>query len=205
MAGIPHPINRYLLALAVLLAGPLLFAVLLFSGIQDLTSGLVQVQAPGSANLSLSEAGLYTIFYEQQGVADGRDRQEEEEIPDLEIMLTSSSTGLQIPVYPASGTTSYSLGGRFGRSMMEFMIYQPGDYLLQSSRRDGQSGPRVILAVGQGMGGDIMRLVLEGLLLFVGSAVLAIVIIVKAHGDRRKRLLELAEEDRLLRRRSPPV
>ncbi|MDP6542811.1 MAG: hypothetical protein QGH60_02405 [Phycisphaerae bacterium] len=58
----------YVLAGLVLAGGIAGFALFLFSGLTDLSGGLTQMVVPGEHELTLSEAGDYTVFHEYRSV-----------------------------------------------------------------------------------------------------------------------------------------
>lgn len=191
-----HPSRRwYGVAVAVFLIGSLLAGVLAWrfvSGLVNLTDSLTQVVAPGSADLALTETGDYTIFYEYQSVVDGRIYLTGEAVPGLDVSLISKESASQVQLSPPGASTSYSVGDRSGISVLGFSIDQPGVYELSASYPAGQTGPEVVLAVGPGIGRDILAS-LGSLLgagaLFCGSLILAVVIVAITLVKRR-RLLE---------------
>jgi hypothetical protein len=67
----------YVLGFAVLVVGPIVFSIFLFSSLLSNVSSLtqmpsIQVIVPGASDIILSETGKYTIFYEYQSVVGNR-------------------------------------------------------------------------------------------------------------------------------------
>ncbi|MGE5325794.1 MAG: hypothetical protein ACM3NO_02045 [Deltaproteobacteria bacterium] len=168
----------YGLAGAILVAGIALFVIVLWKGISSIPSRLQQVTAPGSAELTLAKPGDYTIFYEYQSVIGNRVYSTGEHVPGLECTLISKSSGSPVPVSRSTVDSSYSLGGRAGKSVFGFHIDQPGVYEIKSSYGQGQEGEEIVLAVGQGVGMAIVTGVLGGLAALFGSMALSILIAV---------------------------
>lgn len=168
----------YGLAGAILIAGIALFVVLLWKGISSIPSRLQQVTAPGSAELTLTKPGDYTIFYEYQSVIGNRVYSTGEHVPGLECALILKSSGSPVSVGRSTVDSSYSFGGRAGKSVFGFHIDQPGVYEIHSNYAEGQEGEEIVLAVGQGVGTAIVTAVLGGLAALFGSIALSILIAV---------------------------
>lgn len=172
----------YGIALLVFLIGSLLAGVLAFrfvTGLMNLTDSLTQVVVPGTADLTLTETGDYTIFYEHQSVVDGRVYITGEAVPGLDVSLVLKEDGSPVALSPPGTSTTYSVSDRAGVSVLAFSIDRPGTYELSASYPPGRSGPEVVLAVGQGVGRGILTSIgsmFGAGALFCGMGVLAIVI-----------------------------
>jgi hypothetical protein len=108
---------------------------------------------PGSGDITLSQAGKYTVFYEYRSMVDNRIYSTGEEIPGIQVNLVSKDTGAEIPLSAASVNTTYTIGGRSGIALFDFGIDQPGVYELSASYPasvQGQQRPEIILAVFHG-------------------------------------------------------
>ena len=138
----------YGLAVLIIIIGFLAFAGFIFSGISSIESGLMQMTAPGNAELDLKEPGEYTIFYESQSYFNGSVYNTAEQIPALQIRVSEKASGQTLATYPATGST-YSMGSRTGRSIMAFKVERPGVYWINTSYPK-EPGPEVVLAVGKG-------------------------------------------------------
>ena len=77
----------YALAIFIVLSGFAGFAGLLYTGISDSVSGLMQIIAPGNAELNLSLSGEWTVFYENNSYFDGKIYSTGEEISGLEVRV----------------------------------------------------------------------------------------------------------------------
>lgn len=173
----------YAVAVLAVLAGLAAGAYRIYSNIDELTKGMVQVVVPGEADLAL-EPGSYTIFHEYESSIDGR------------IYSGTDVTGLLVRIVPVDGgapikleqpavTSSYTLSGRSGRSVLIFEVTEPGDYRLIAGYPEGEENSEAVLAVGQGMTGGILSLVF-GALAFASLGIAAGVAIALPTYRRRR-------------------
>ena len=187
----------YGLAVLVIIVGFVAFAGYLFSGISSMGSGLVQMAAPGNAELDLKEPGEYTIFYESQSYFNGSVYNTAGQIPALKISVSEKASGETLATYTDTSTT-YSIGSRSGRSITAFKVERPGTYWINSSYPRAP-GPEVVLAVGRGVVEGIMFLAIVAMLLLFGSIVIAAVITLVTYTRRKKAILSQKEEEKLIR------
>ena len=185
----------YALAIFIVLSGFAAFAGLLYSGISDSVSGLMQIIAPGNAELNLSESGEWTIFYENNSYFDGKVYSTGEEISGLEIRVREKATGIDQAVYPANLSHSYSLGSRSGRSILAFQAARAGVYQFNSSYPD-RAGPEIVLAVGKGMAEGLFSSIALSMALLFGSILLASIVAYYTYSRRKRALLKREEEER---------
>jgi len=188
----------YGLAVLIIVLGFAAFAGSIYSGISDAQSGLLQMVAPGGADLFLREPGEYIIFYENNSFMDGKFYSTSEQIPGLEIHVREKATGLDLATYPAKSSFTYSLGSRRGRSIMAFTTLHAGIYQVNASY-SGRDGPKVVLAIGKGMVEGLFSSIMISLAALFGSIVIAAVITFVTYRRRKKAFLELEEEERLMR------
>ncbi len=188
----------YGLAVLVLVIGFSIFAWSLFSGITGLTSGLIQLVAPGTIDLNLNEVGEYTIFYENQSYVDGRFFSTGDNIPGLQIEVIEKSTGNKLSTYSPPSLT-YSIGSRFGRAILTFQVSSPGIYQLRASYPPGHEGQQVVLAVGHGFMDGILSTVAISLAAFFGSLIIAAALVITTYKRRHQAQERLREEERLIR------
>jgi hypothetical protein len=180
----------YVLAAIVFLAGLGCFVLVLWRGLSGMSAMLQQAVAPGQSELILSEPGDYTVFYEHESVIGNRVYSTGEAVPGLICELDSKSTGKQVRLRIADGNTTYSFGGRSGRSALYFHIDRPGAYVLTTNYSPGREGPEVVLAVGRGISLRIVTTVFESLGILFGSLLLSmaitVVTLVKRHNARKR-------------------
>jgi hypothetical protein len=177
----------YGLATVVFLTGVLLFTLFLFNSLSALTGGLTQLVVPTiESDITFSEAGKYTIFYEYQTVIDNKLYFTGESLSGMQCTLTRKATGHRIALSRPLARSTYSLGGRKGVSVLEFNIDQPGIYEFSASYPEGQEGPEVVLAVGHGFLKNLIGTIVGGLAIFFGSIVIAIAIAVVTVLKRQK-------------------
>jgi hypothetical protein len=187
----------YGLAVLVIVLGFAAFAGSIYSGITDAESGLLQMVAPGSADLFLREPGEYTIFYENNSYMDGKFYSTGEQISGLEVHVREKATGFDLATYPAKGSFTYSLGSRSGRSIMAFKIERAGNYLVNASH-SGNEGPNIVLALGKGMVEGIFSSIIISMAALFGSIAIAAVISFVTYSRRKKAFLKLKEDERLM-------
>lgn len=181
----------YALGVAVILAGLSLFAYALFHGIDHVTDGLTQIVVPGEKDLTLMPRLKYTIFLETESVVDGRIYSTTESISGLTCEVTSETSGDEIETRLPTMDTTYSLSGRSGRSVFEFVTGEGGDYRVACGYGEGSQGPQTVVAVGSGMGENIFSTVMKSTLSFFGGCILggAIILRVLILRDRAKKKL----------------
>jgi hypothetical protein len=194
----------YALAFLALLAGIAIFAWSIFTGISSISDELVQVAAPGKADLDLQEPGSYTIFYENQSYFNGSFYYAGEGVPELQFEIIELSTGASIATYAPSGSFTYSIGGRVGRSILDFQTSRPGIYRISTSYPDGSTEPKVVLAIGHGLLEDTLSAVLTSLAAFFGSIIIAAGMAIVIYRRRQRAFERLREEERLIRGKDAP-
>src|SRR5208282_1666528 len=147
------------IGVAVILAGLGLFLYSLLHGIFHITDDLTQIVVPGEKDLTLMPHLNYTIFLEAESVVDGRIYSTKENLSGLTCAVTSQASGNKISTRRPTMSTTYSVGGREGRSVLEFVTEEAGLYHVVCNYEEGSQGPQVVLAVGSGMGERIVSTV----------------------------------------------
>jgi hypothetical protein len=188
----------YGLAVLIIFIGFAAFAGSIYAGITDAESSLLQITAPGGANLFLSEPGEYIIFYENNSFMNGKFYSTSEQIPGMEILVREKATGLDLATYPAKSSFTYSLGSRSGRSIMAFEAPRAGIYQINASY-SGSAGPKVVLAIGKGMVEGIFSSIMISMAALLGSIAIAAVITFVTYSRRKKAFLRLKEDERIMR------
>lgn len=173
-----------------LLIGGGLFFYTLFHGLTHATDSLSQIVAPGRAELEL-QPGLYTVFHEEQSTVNGKIYSTTQSVNGLSCRASSVQNGSTVSIQKPTMSTSYSVNGRSGHSVLEFSIQQAGKYAFACDYGEGAKGPEVVVAVGSGVGGAITRTVVGGLAAFFGGigAALAVVFVVVMMREREKKRL----------------
>ncbi len=172
----------YVFAAAVLAAGVVGFALVLFLGLSGLS--MQRVVVPGSAELTLEEPGRYTIYHESRSVVDGR-VYDVADVSGLTVELVSAETGESVPLDSPGANTTYELRGRSGRGVLTFEVDRPGAYRLSAEYPAG-GGPETVLAVGKGLGTRIAMTVAGVIAIGIGSFLLAAAIAVVTFVRRRR-------------------
>jgi hypothetical protein len=171
-----------------------------FSNLNDMAEiPSIQVVVPGSSNITLSQPGKYTIFYEYRSVVGNRIYSTGEEIPGLQVNLISTDTRDDIPLSSASVNRTYTVGGRSGIGLLDFTIDQAGIYELSASyppvqgqqEGGGEQNQEIVLAVIHSSAIDKLFGTITGTVASVMAIVLipfvvGIVIIVITFLKRRK-------------------
>jgi hypothetical protein len=188
----------YGLAVLIIFIGFAAFAGSIYAGISDAGSGLMQIVAPASVDLNLSEPGEYIIFYENNSYINGKFYSTSEQIPGLEIHLREKATGLDLATYPAKGSFTYSLDNRNGRSIMAFTALRAGIYQVNASY-SGSAGPEVVLAIGKGVIEGMFSSFIISMAALFGSIAIAALISYVTYSRRKKALLKFEEEERIMR------
>jgi hypothetical protein len=124
----------------------------IFSSIDSMAAEIpsIQVVVPGSSDITLSQPGKYTVFYEYQTMVGNRIYSTGEDIPGIQVNLVSKESGDEIPLSSASVNRTYTVGSRSGIGLFDFAIDQPGTYELSASYpavQGQQQSPEIVLAV----------------------------------------------------------
>jgi len=180
----------YALAAVVFVGGWVFFGIFLFKNLSGLADQLQQVVVPGKAQLNLPSPGKYTIYYEYESVVGSKVYSTGRNFSGLDVTLASAARGDQIALSRTSVDSRYSMGGRSGAAVFDFTIDRPGAYELAAHYPEGEEGPEVVLAVGQGFTGRILTTVFGALGIVFGSIGLAVAIAVitavKRHNAKKR-------------------
>ena len=189
----------YVLAALVLAAGLAGAAVFVVRGISDVTDFMeswTQMVVPGQHELTLAEAGEYTVYHEYRSSIEGKVySMEQGSLPGLECTLLSKASGEQIPLSEATVHSTYSFGSRSGVSVFDFEVSSPGTYVFSAQYSEGQEGPEAVMAVGQGIVKEILVAIFGALVSFfvgIGVAIAITVITCEKRKKARKRLQDAA-------------
>jgi len=153
----------------------------LFHGLTHVTDSLTQIVVPGSKELNLQQ-GRYSVFLEEQSVVDGKIYSKAQSIDGLTCRVRSVQNGSSVAIENASMSTSYSVEGRSGHSVLEFSIQQSGQYTFACDYRENAKGQQVVVAVGSGVGEGIFQTVIGSLASFFGGfgGALLVVLVIAA-------------------------
>jgi hypothetical protein len=149
----------------------------------------IQVVVPGEHEIHLSDSGTYTVFYEYRSEVDGRVYATAQSLSGLLVALRSKDDFTEVALSSPSGSTTYSVGGRAGVSVLKFEIDEPGTYVLSADYAPGADGPDVVLAIGKL---NLLRTILIALAIVFGPLIAGAFVIVRAFLQRRKATKESA-------------
>lgn len=168
------------LGLPFLLAGGGFFAYTLFHELTHVTDSLTQVVVPGRAEMDLTHGRTYTVFSEERSVVNGRIYSTTESISGLECRIRSLRNGTVSPMWQARMNTTYDIGGRSGRSVLQFSVPESGKYEFTCAYETSSRGPVTVLAVGAGVAENLFYTIATSLAaLFAGMGLsLAVVLTV---------------------------
>lgn len=174
--------SHYLLGIAVLVVGLVLFAILLRTPRKAIPPE-IQIIVPGARDLYLPEAGKYTIFYEYLSIIDGKTYSTGESLSPMLAGLQSRQYYKIFELSTPSRTMRYKEGGRAGVSDFEFEIESSGNYLFYTEYADDVSGSDVVFAIGKLR---TLSTTPVGLGTFFGTLIIGGFIIVITFLNRRK-------------------
>lgn len=160
-----------------MLLGPAAATALALTALPALTDGLEQVVMPGSADITLVEPGTYHVFHESRSIVDGEVYSSGAIGPTGVNYNVSDPNGELVTLTPTTADLNYSLNGRSGVGIASFEVVDGGVYSVSGAYPDGASGPDVVLAVGQGFVGELLRTVFMGLALAFTGISLGIALI----------------------------
>lgn len=175
-----RPSMAYLgLAAPFFIAGFAVFAYTLIGGLLHFTDSLTQVAVPGSQDFVFQKGLIYTVYLEEEAVVDGKIYSTKGPLEGLSCKVTSTGRGTEIGLSRARETMSYNLGRRSGRSVLEFAIPENGRYQFVCQYPEGSTGPRSVLAIGTGLRGKLVSMILVCIgSMFGGTAGAAMVVLV---------------------------
>jgi hypothetical protein len=198
----------YVLGLAVFVFGCVAAIALFAAGMAGTAASAVDVDrlindfdrvvVPGSAELTLDEAGAYLVFYEYRSVVDGVTYNASKSRPRLNCELQVKESGEPVSLYDVwVQDSNYELPSRSGTLLMRFSVDRPGAYLLSCQYAGGEDAPKAVLAIGTNLLPSVVSLatsLLAGLLgpvlLVSGATLLAglivIVVAVLRHQSARR-------------------
>jgi len=139
--------SHYVIGIAVLVVGIVLFAILLRTPGKAIPPE-IQIVVPGSRDLYFPEAGKYTIFYEYLSIIDNKTYSTGKALSPMLAGLQSRQYYAIIELSTPS-RRRYEVGGRAGVSLFEFEIEFPGNYLFSAEYEGDVSGPDVVFAIGK--------------------------------------------------------
>lgn len=121
-------------------------------------SAMIRVVVPGNVPLTLDRPGRYTIYHERKSTVDGR-YYASETVNGLRLLLSEEMARTPVTLTEPAMASSYAIDNRSGSSIYAFTIDRPGRYRLAADLADGRSEPKVVLAIDQGMLGEMFRLI----------------------------------------------
>jgi hypothetical protein len=175
----------YAFALLVLIAGSIAAGVYVYTRLNDVARQLVQVIVPGEADLTFSEPGTYTIYFEPESVVNGKVYRTSGDIAGLVVRLHSSD-GEPVNLVAPTLSSNYSIAGRQGEAVLTGTIDEPGDYHLTAAYVDARNEPEAVLAIGLGVPTKIITAILMTLGIAICSLLFAVVVVIVTFVKRRR-------------------
>jgi len=177
----------YAVAVAVLVLGLAGMGWTLWSGLSGIGDLIVRFVVPGSGEVTLSEAGTYTIFHESESVIDGR-VYTAPAVSGLSVTVTEEASGTAVPVRTPGMHSTYTFGGHSGTSIFAFDAPRPGIYRIAGAYDGGRSEPKTVLAVDRGFFCRLWRTLFFGIASVLVGAVAAPAIGFTVYFKRRRML-----------------
>jgi len=179
----------YFLAPIPVILGLAIAGWLVWTEIVALQNALTRFVVPGSTEVTYDRPGTYTIYHESDSVIDGK-LYAARDIAGLGVTVTGSASGEQIPVAVPGMSSSYSVGGHSGKSVLAFDIKTPGRYRLSAVYANGRTEPQTVLTVG-GFVGRLIGVVFGAIGAVFAGFIAALVLVLTTY-FRRRRMLRLA-------------
>jgi hypothetical protein len=159
------------------IVGAIVLFVMAVVRLTDAVDDLTRVDVPGSAQVTIDEAGSYSIYHEHD-----IDERDEFFFPSPDVTLTDPS-GNDVFLEPYETDVTYDVEGRSGEGLYTFDADQAGTYEVETS---GESGT---IAVGRGVGRNLVGSIVGGFAVggagVVAGGLLAIVVGVRRSRNRR--------------------
>jgi hypothetical protein len=179
----------YWIALLIFVLGVGGSGYVLYDGISSLGEGLVRAEVPGQTEITLDEAGSWTVFHESPSVFEGQTYNAP--LPDGTSVSLIEKSGDEIPMTPSVGSLTYDLAGRSGVAIGRFSVDQPGEYTLSVESPADPSSDPTVLALGHEKGKATIKTVggIAGILAsgFVAMIIFLIVLIMRSRSKNRLR------------------
>ncbi|MBY0323598.1 MAG: hypothetical protein K2X72_33080 [Reyranella sp.] len=146
--------------------------------LEAVDSATIRVVVPGAALLILDKAGRYTIYHEKKSTVDGR-YYASDTVNGLRLGLIDEATREPVRLTEPAMQSSYTVGNRSGTSIYAFEIDRPGRYRLAADLADGRNEPKAVLAIEQGMLGEMFSLIFGTIAIaFAGLGVAGAIVLV---------------------------
>ena len=168
----------------VVLSIPNLPGALEGMGINDLT----QVRVPGSAEILFPKAGGYAVYYEYRSLLNGEKFAGGPYPPEIDCRLSSRSTGEEVEIssnFVEGNTYSTRNEERVGVLIKSITIQKPGSYIFSCHYPDGETSPKIVLAVGPNIVWEFFNVALKpisaimvGSLAFISASAISLLIVV---------------------------
>ena len=156
--------------------GAVLWGVLSFLSIGDRVDGFARAPAPGSAEVRL-DARKYVLYVEGPGVG-------EDFSPPVRFEVVGPDGVGRLPIAGYGGSLTYSMSGHSGRAAGTVTPSRAGTYVLRTAASDRGAGYGV--ALGESIGGRIVRTIL-GAFAIAGLGMVAGIGLIVTTGLRRRR------------------
>ena len=155
----------------IFVSGIIIFIIILITGINASVNRInTQVVVPGTEIVELKETGKYIMFFEYYSVIDGKVF-ETNNINGLMCSIKSIKSGEYIKLNNSSGNSNYSIPGRKGESIFDFVIDESGKYEIKGFY-EKEKGEEAVLAIGKGFCMALFRTVsLSIAILFISIGV----------------------------------
>jgi hypothetical protein len=141
-------------------------------------SRMIRVVVPGAAVLTLDKAGRYTIYHEKKSTVDGR-YYASDTVNGLSLGLIAEATGASVKLTEPTTSANYTIGNKSGTSIYAFTIDRPGRYRLSATLAGGRGEPQAVLAIEQGMFGEMFSLIFGTMAIaFAGLGVAGAIVLV---------------------------
>lgn len=159
-------------------AGAILWGVLSFVAIGDTLDDFLRVPAPGSQEVQL-EPRKYIVYFEGPGAG-------EDYTPPIEVSVRDARNEQPVGLSGYGAELTYSIGGHSGTAQATVTPPRAGRYIVSAATTQEPSAGLEV-ALGESIGGKIVRAILGafaigGLLLVAG-----IILIVMTVAKRRRR------------------
>ena len=139
---------------------------------------MIRVVVPGGTVLTLDKAGRYTIYHEKKSTVDGR-YYASETVNGLRLRFIDEATGAPVTLTEPAMAASYTIGNRTGTSIYAFTIDRAGRYRLAADLAEGRSEPKAVLAIEQGMLGEMFSLIFGTIAIaFAGLGIAGAIVLV---------------------------
>ena len=137
-----------------------------------------RVVVPGSATF-IFKPGNYVAYYEPRSIVDGKVFSNDDTLDGLFCGIRMVPLGMELKVFPAPMTSSYSTSSFAGVSVFRFTIKEAGSYQFACERSSNVAKNPFVIAVGNDLFRTMNQLIAPVSVLFLSGVLLWLFVFIR--------------------------